>query len=190
MAKKPVITPEQIEAGVQKNVNEYSARVAALRALHDDHAYNPQVDPLLLQKNATEASRGVVGLPAMPVFSDGGVVSGAVRDPRRDAVAEAEDKSKGGRRRAVKETEIEESESGEGQAGDGRVQAGDASQRFQTRPQSPFTQAGHSDSAVPVWTEQTWEAESEEAVKAMVPEGAKAVEVRQVFKATCLVKQG
>lgn len=90
---------------------------------------------------------------------------------------------------ANKETEDEEGEGREGQAGDGGVQAGQVAQRQQARPQSPFTQAGHSDSAVPVWTEQTWEAESEEAVRAMVPEGAKAVEIRQVFKATALVRQ-
>ena len=49
MAKKPVVlTPEQIEAGVAKNANEYNARVEALRALHSDHAYNPAVDPATL----------------------------------------------------------------------------------------------------------------------------------------------
>jgi len=148
--KKPILTHELIDAGVQKNANEYNLRLQSLRALHDEHVYNPAVDPTTLQKMATEASRGAVGLPSMRVYGQEGVVSGDVRMAGRDASAESEAKGKRGGRRARKETEVEESESGEGETGDGGVQAGEAAQRFQARPSSPFAQPGHSDSPQPV----------------------------------------
>ena len=146
MAKKPVITPELITAGVQKNANEYSARVAALRALHDDKAYNPIIDPTVLAKNAAEASRGSVSLPAMRVYSQEGVIGGDVRVAGPDPEAEKQGKVKGGRR-AKQEAKVEEGEGGEGQEGDGGVQAGEAALGQQARPWSPFSKAGHSDSA-------------------------------------------
>jgi hypothetical protein len=188
MPKKVVLTPEQIESGVAKNAGEYNARVAALRALHDEKAYNPAIDPTTLQKLASEATRGSAASgPALPVYNSGGVVEGDIRLKGVDAAAEAQAKRNGGRKRNGK-TEDEEGESGEGEAGDGGVQARQAPFGFQTRPSGQVPSAGGGNSTQSVWTEQTFEAESEEAVRAMVPAGAKAVEVFQVWKATALVK--
>jgi hypothetical protein len=141
MAKKPVITPELITAGVQKNANEYSARVAALRALHEDKAYNPAIDPTVLAKNAAEASRGAVGLPSIRVYNQDGVIGGDVRAAGADPDAERQGKAKGGRR-AKQEAQDEGGEAGEGQEGDGGVQEGQAAFGQQARSWSPFSKAG------------------------------------------------
>jgi hypothetical protein len=185
MPKKPVITPEQIEAGVQKNANEYNARVEALRALHADGSYNPAVDPTILSKAAAEAGRGATPLPSLtPSVNNEFDVRLASRDPQAEAMAKANGKRVGGRR----EAKNEEGEAEESGAGDARVEARDTPFRQQARPQSPFAQPGNSHSASPVWVEQVYEAETEEAVRALVPAGAKAVELRQVWKATALVR--
>ena len=186
MPKPVVLTPEQIEAGVKKNENEYTARVAALRALDAQKAYNPEMTPEKLSKAASEAGRGAQPLPAM---SPGRHNEFDVRLSAPDKQAESEAKMKGGRRNGRK-AQDEESESSESPQGNGGVQAGQASFGQQARPQSPFAQAGHSDSASPVWIEQSWEAESKEAVMSLVPAGSKGIEVRRVWKATALVRQG
>ena len=186
MPKPVVLTPEQIEAGVKKNENEYTARVAALRALDAQKAYNPEMSPEQLSKAASEAGRGAQPLPAM---SPGRHNEFDVRLSAPDKQAESEAKMKGGRRNGRK-AQDEESESSESPQGNGGVQAGQASFGQQARPQSPFAQAGHSDSTSPVWIEQSWEAESKEAVMSLVPAGSKGIEVRRVWKATALVRQG
>jgi hypothetical protein len=186
MAKtRPVLTPAQIEAGVQKNATEYENRVTALRALHDSKAYNPEMSSEALSKAALEAGRAATGKPAMALHGPGN--EGDVRAAGRDAEAEALAKASGGRRNGRK-AKVEEGESGEGVEGDAGVPAREAAFGQQARPASPFAQAGNSHSLVAVWTEQVYEAESEEAVRALVPAGAKAVEVFQIWKATALVK--
>ena len=187
MAKPPVLTPELIDAGVSKNASEYNARVAALRALHSESAYNPPIDPATLSKTALEAERGAVGGRAMAVYAQEGVIGGDVRAAGRDPQAEAQSKGKGGRHGKAG---VEESESVEGGEGDVRVQARPSPFGLPQGPKGQEPQASSGNRDVNVWTEQTWEAESEEAVRVLVPEGAKAVEVRKVFKATALVKQG
>ena len=173
MASKPVIlTPEQIEAGVTKNAGEYNARVAALRALREEHAYNPAVDPATLQKMAAEATRGS-GAPgrALAVYGVGGVVEGDVRMKGRDAVAEAQAKAGGGRKGRDGKAQDEESEGREGQAGDGGVQTGHAAFGVQARPQGAFTPAGGSHSAQPVGAGpkvEVYPASSEEDAKAQL----------------------
>jgi hypothetical protein len=187
MAKKP-LTPEQIAAGVAKNRSEYEARVAALRGLHEQKAYNPPIDAATLSKEAAEAARGAAGKPAMTLHGPGN--EGDVKLAAPDKGAEAEAKAKrGGKRNVAAETVDEGEAQRQGEAGDGGVQAGQAAFGQQAWPQGAQPQAGNSHSAVPVWTEQTWEAESEEAVRALVPAGAKAVEVKQVWQATALVRQ-
>lgn len=138
--KPVVLTPEQIAAGVQKNASEYQARVAALRGLHDQRAYNPLVSEEVLIKAAVEAQRGAVGKPAMTLHGPGN--EGDVRAAGRDAEAEAMAKANGGRR----ERKAKESASAEGEAGDGGVQARQAPV-FQRVP-DPFAQAGGGHSAV------------------------------------------
>ena len=190
MAKKAVVlTPEQIAAGVAKNANEYNARVEALRALHSTAAYNPPVDQSALDRAAVEATRGAGPAgKALPIYAQGGVIGADVKLGGVDREAEALAKNARGGRPHGK-AQVEEGEGAEGGGGDGGVQAGDAAQRFQARPASPFAQAGGGHSAVPVWTEQTYEADTKEAVSELVPADAKAVTYKRVWKATALVKQ-
>ncbi len=191
--KKPIITAEQIKAGVQKNASEYTTRLETMRAMMREKTYNPPVDPTILNAAANEASRGAMGSgPALPVYNQGGVIGGDVRMGRADPEAQSMAKTDGkrGGRRGKKEADDEEGQGPEDGKGNGGVQAGQASFGQQARPQSPFAQAGHSDSTSPVWIEQSWEAESKEAVMALVPAGSKGIEVRRVWKATALVRQG
>jgi hypothetical protein len=145
---KPKLTPELIEAGVRKNASEYNARVEAMRALHNDHSYNPPVDPQALSKAAVEATRGAAGLPSMRVYSQDGVIGGDVRMAGRDP--EAESQAKKGGRRAIKEAQDEEGETSESREGDGGVQEGQAAFGQQARSASPFAQAGGGHSPQPV----------------------------------------
>ena len=182
MASKPVLTPELIKAGVAKNVSEYTARLEALRALHTEKAYNPPMSPEALAKAAAEASRGSSGGPAMALYGPGN--EGDVRDKRPDREAESMAKAGGGRR--GKKQGGEESQDAQS---DVRVQAGQVAFGQQARPQGQEPGAGDSHRAQAVWTEQVYEAETEEAAKALVPAGAKAVETRMVWRATALVRQ-
>ena len=186
MPKPVVLTPEQIEAGVKKNENEYTARVAALRALDAQKAYNPEMSLEQLSKAASEAGRGAQPLPAM---SPGRHNEFDVRLSAPDKQAESEAKMKGGRRNGRK-AQDEESEASEGQESPPRVQAGQASFGQQARPQSPFAQAGHSDSTSPVWIERTYEGKTKEEVSEMIPADAKAVTYVRIWKATALVRHG
>lgn len=186
MPKPVVLTPEQIEEGVQKNANEYTARVAALRALDAQKAYNPEMSPEQLSKAASEAGRGAQPLPAM---SPGRHNEFDVRLSATDKQAESEAKMKGGRRNGRK-AQDEESEASEGQESPPRVQAGQATFGQQARPQSPFAQAGHSDSTSPVWIERTYEGKTKEEVSELIPADAKAVTYTRVWKAVALVRQG
>ena len=78
--------------------------------------------------------------------------------------------------------------------GDLKLRGGDSSieedaevvEQAPHRAQPPFL---HAQTQAPVWTEQTYEAESKEAVMALVPPGSKGVEVKRVWKASALVKQ-
>jgi hypothetical protein len=182
MAKKSAPTAEEVKAAIDRsiehNVNEYQARVQALRSLHEQKAYNPLIDPTTLGKAAAEAAREAAVKPS----SDGNV-----RLATSDREAEAQAKARGWK--GGKETDDQEGEGGQGQAGNGGVQKGQAAFGFLSRSEGQESQASRGDSVKPVWTEQTWEAESEEAVKALVPQGAKAVETRMVWKATALVRQ-
>ena len=195
-AEKP--TPEIVKEVTGKFVtehrNEYMMRVEALKSMHDSGTYNPPTDAGLLAKQAAEAARGVIGGPAMTPARDG---SFNKRDPMRDAQAEAEARAKGWDGHATVETKGEqEGETGSDARGNAQVQTRDFEKFF--RPQGDQSQAGDSHRVVgeraepqrAIWCEQVFEAETEEAVRAMVPEGAKAVEVRMVYKATCLVRQG
>lgn len=193
MPKPVVLTPEQIEAGVKKNENEYTARVAALRALDAQKAYNPEMTPEQLSKAASEAGRGAQPLPAM---SPGRHNEFDVRLSAPDKQAEAESKSKGRRVNGKvgygrsEDAQDEESEGSEGQESPPRVQAGKATFGQQARPQGPFAQAGHSNSASPVWIERTYEGKTKEEVSELIPADAKAVTYTRVWKAVALVRQG
>jgi hypothetical protein len=184
MPKPVILTPAQIEAGVKKNVNEYTARVAALRALDEQKAYNPVMSAEELSKLASEAGRGAQLLPALTPSRNNEF---DVRLAAPDKQAEAEAKSKGGRRVQAKHKESEE---GEGQEGDGGVQERNPAFGQQARPQGSFAQAGHSDSPSPVWIERTYEGKTKEEVSEMIPADAKAVTYVRIWKATALVRQG
>ncbi len=188
MAKKaaPVITPEQLEAGVQRNENEYIARVQALRAMHEQGTYNPPSDPAVLAKQASEAMRGATGGPAMNPARDN---TFNLRDRAPDRQAESMAKSKGWDGHAKEEAKDEGGQESQDAPRDGGVQARQPAFGVQARPQGQVTQAGNSDRTTPVWLEQEFEGATEEEVRALIPEGAKAVEVFQFWKATALVKQ-
>ncbi len=189
MPKKPVLTPELIEAGVQKNATEYRTRLETMRAMIRDKTYNPPVDPTILNAAANEASKGAMGSgPALPVYNQGGVIGGDVRLSKADPDAVSQAKSEG-KRRGKKEADNEEGQGPEDGKGDVRVQGWQSPFGQPQRAESEVKEAGDSHRLVNVWTEQTWEAESEAEVRAMVPAGAKAVEVRQNWKATALVRQ-
>ena len=189
MAKKaaPVITPEQLEAGVQRNENEYIARVQALRAMHEQGTFNPPSDPAVLAKQASEAMRGATGGPAMNPARDN---TFNLRDRAPDRQAESIAKSKGWDGHAKEEAKDEGGQESQDAPRDGGVQAGQASFGQQARPQSPFAQAGHSDSTSPVWIERTYEGKTKEEVSELIPADAKAVTYVRVWKATALVRQG
>jgi len=130
MAKKaaPVITPEQLEAGVQRNENEYIARVQALRAMHEQGTYNPPSDPAVLAKQASEAMRGATGGPAMNPARDN---TFNLRDRAPDRQAESMAKSKGWEGHAkVEEERQQESEEVTDARGDAQVQTRNPSQFF------------------------------------------------------------
>jgi len=196
--KAPDITPEQLEHGVAVNANEYNTRVEALRAMHEQGTYNPPSDPQVLAKQASEAMRGAVGAPAMNPARDN---TFNLRDRAPDRQAESMAKSKGWDGHAKEETQDESRQESQDAEGDGGVQERQPAFRVQTRPQGAFPQAGHSDrtqsvGSVPkvevqtLWCEYSFEAATEEEVRAKIPEGAKAVEVFQIWKATALVKAG
>jgi len=189
MPKKPVITPELIEAGVQKNATEYRTRLETMRAMMKDRTYNPPIDPTILNAAANEASKGAMGSgPALPVYNQGGVIGGDVRLNKADPDAVSQAKSEG-KRRGKKEADNEEGQGPQDAHRDVRIQARQSLFGFPPRAEGEVKEAGNSDRAVNVWVEQTWEAESEEEVRKLVPPGAKAVEVRMNWKATALVKQ-
>lgn len=162
-------------AGGKKNMAEIEARRTALLSAVDTKVYNPAIDQASLSRSALEATQGAMSKPAMRVYGRGGKI-------------EADLKLRGGDN-AIEEATDRGGEESQGQEGDARVQGGQAAQRFQARPQGAQPQAGNRDSASPIWVEQVYEAESKEAVMALVPAGSKGVEVRRVWKATALVKQ-
>ena len=182
-------------AGGKRNLAEIESRAAALRSAVEKSVYNPPMDPAQLSKAALEATQGAMPLPAMRVYAKGGKVEADLKLRGGDnAIEEETDAGHGeevlqarrqARGRGEEEEEAQPQE--QGTRGHGGVQARDASVRFGS--QGSFAQAGNRDSPSPVWVEQVYEAESKEAVMALVPPGSKGVEVRRVWKATALVKQ-
>ena len=190
MPKKPVLTPELIEAGVQKNATEYRTRLETMRAMMKDKTYNPPVDPTILNAAANEASKGAMGSgPALPVYNQGGVIGGDVRLSKADPDAVSQAKSEG-KRRGKKEADNEEGQGPQDGEGHARVQARESPFGLPPRAEGEVKETGDSHRAVNVWAEESWEADSEEEVRKLVPPGAKAIEVRMNWKATALVRQG
>lgn len=162
-------------AGGKRNAAEIEARTQALRGSLVQGVYNPPVDPATLSRAALDATREAMPLPAMRVYSHGGKI-------------EADLKLRGADN-AIEETKNEEGESREDAHRYARVQEGPPAFGVQQRAQGEVTKAGDSHRPENVWTEQVFEAESKEAVMALVPPGSKGVEVKRIWKASALVKQ-
>lgn len=148
-------------AGGNRNAAEIKARQDALHSSIANSVYNPATDPEKLSQAAVEASRGAASLPSMRVYGRGGKVEADLRLRGGDSAGE-------------------DNEDVTPLPGAIQYVERDALSRV-TAPKPPSTH--------PIWTEQSWEAESKEAVMALVPQGSKGIEVKRVWKASALVKQ-
>ena len=165
-------------AGGKRNAAEIEARREALRGWLTQGVYNPPLDPAVLSRAALEATQSAAPLPAMRVYGRGGKVEADLKLRGGDsAIEEAADE--GG-----EESHLMESRGGESVD---RTDLPGTNRGAATRPNPVQSSRGDSPSAV--WCEQVFEADTKEAVMALVPPGSKGVEVRRVWKASALVKQ-